>query len=359
MNVTTDTDKGQGFRELDQTAPAPPTPADRAATIQTALARQIERTRRSQSPHPHVYASAYRTCVRRMVLDMTVPDQLPPLPADVLARFRRGDDRERDLLVDLARAGRDAEPPFEVVGQQERFELKDRKGRTAIVGKVDARIAFDGVRAPLEVKAWSPFLVDRIERFADLFDMRWTLSGAFQLLAYLWGAGEPFGFVLLDQSGLPKLLPVELDAHLDRMEDFLTRAETALDHQRAGTLPDYLVGDAAECQRCPFYGSVCNPPLVREGATILSDPELEAMLERREALIPAGREYNDLDKTIKARLRGIEHGIVGAFAIEGTWGKQSRLELPPEVEPFFNQVKQRFTITDPKGRFTLNIARVG
>lgn len=339
------------------TTTATPSPAQLAGSIEASWADYLTRARRPASPHPYVYASGYRVCDRRMVLDMTKPEELPPFPAEVLAKFRRGDDRERDLLADLARIGRDAEPPFKVVGEQQRFELRDRKGRTAIVGKVDAQLDIAGATtAPLEVKAWSPQIVDRIETFSDLFEGTWTRSGAYQLLAYLYGANQPFGFILLDRSGLPHLLPVELDAHLDRMEDFLTRAEVALDHQRAGTLPDFLVGDAAECQRCPFFGGTCNPPLTSAGAVVLTDPELEASLERREELKAAGKEYDALDKLLKKQLRGIEHGIAGPFVIEGTWGRQSSLDLPADVE---KDLKAKYATVDPKGRFTLKITRLG
>ena len=244
-------------------------PATIATSIQTAWTAHLERQRRTPAPHPYVYASAYRTCERRMVLELTQPDQQPPFPAEVLAKFRRGEDRERELLIDLSRVGREAEPPFTVVAQQERFELRDHRSRVAIVGKVDARLQLaGGPMAPVEVKAWSPFLVDRIETFDDLFRSPWTRSGAYQLLTYLYGAGVPFGFLLLDRSGLPLLVPVELDRHLDALEDFLSRAERVLDHVAAGTLPDYL-DDPTECQRCPFYGAICNPPLRAAGAAVL------------------------------------------------------------------------------------------
>jgi len=326
-------------------------PYDIAASIGVAWARVLERERHPTSPHPTVYASAWRPCTRRMVLELTHCDQLPPHSANTLAKFRRGDDRERDLLIDLTRIGREAEPAFGVFGQQQRFALKDRKGRVAISGKVDARLKFDGAEPPIEVKAWSPTLVDRIETFDDLFESPWTRSGAHQLLAYLYGSGEPFGFLLLDRSGLPLLLPVELDPHLDRMEDFLTRAQVALDHREAGTLPDFLVGDAAECQRCPFYGGHCNPPIAHAGTQVLTDPELEELLQRREAVREAGQEYDRLDKEVKARLRGIESGVAGAFAIQGKWGKQSRLELPEAL-------RKQHTVVDPRGRFTLEITKV-
>jgi hypothetical protein len=288
-----------------------------------------------------------------MVLEMVACDQLPAFEANTLAKFRRGDDRERDLLADLTRIGRDAQPAFQIMGQQERFELKDRKGRIAIAGKTDARLVFPdlGFRPPLEVKAWSPQITDCIETFADVFESPWTRPGGYQLLSYLFGSNQPFGFLLLDRSGLPRLLPVELDQHLDRMEDFLSRSEEAIDHQRAGTLPDYLEGEPAECQRCSFYGSTCNPPLSSLGAKVLTDPDLEAELERREELRQAGQEYDRLDKTVKAKLRGVEMGIVGAFVVNGKWSKTSRLELPADV-------KARHTVTDPKGRFTLEITRL-
>jgi hypothetical protein len=328
-----------------------PPPAVIAEQVTAAWARYLARDARRSSPHRYVWASSWRVCDRRMAYEMTQPGTLPPWPPELLARFRRGNDRERDILGDLVRIGRDAEPPFTVIGQQERFELKDHKGRVAISGKVDARLQFDRQCPPLEVKAWSPFLVDRIQTFADLFDNPWTIGGAHQLLAYLYGAGEPFGFLLLDRSGLPLLLPVELEAHLDRMEAFLMKAERVIDHVEAGTLPDFLPDDPAECRRCAWYGHTCNPPLTANAATVLTDPELEAQLERREQLQAAGREYLDLDRTIKDRLRGIESGIIGKFQVTGTWGKQSRVDLPADL-------KRQYTVTDPKGRFTLEITKV-
>lgn len=327
------------------------TPTAIAERIGGAWANHLTRSSRPQTPHDYVYASSWRECERRMVYDLTHADQQPAFPAEVLAKFRRGDDRERDLLADLTRIGRDAEPTFKVIGQQERFTLRDHKSRTAIVGKVDARLDIDGQRPPLEVKAWSPFLVDRIEKFEDLFANPWTQSGGYQLLSYLYGSGEPYGFILLDRSGLPRLLPVELEPNLDRMEAFLVRAEGVLDHVQAGTLPDYH-DDAAECRRCPFYGAVCNPPLGATAPTVITDPELEVALERRERFKAAAHEYDQADRIVKEQLRGIEHAIIGPFHVRGKWGKQSKLEgLPPDLT-------KQYTVTNPKGRFTLDIVKL-
>lgn len=325
-------------------------PAVIAERIGTAWGSYLARGARPQTPHAYAYASSYRVCDRRMVYEMTVPELQPPWPPEVLAKFRRGDDRERDLLADLTRIGRDAEPSFTVVGQQDRFTLKDHKGRAAIVGKVDARLELEGIKAPIEVKAWSPMMTDRLETFADLFDNPWTRGGGYQLLSYLYGAGVPFGFLLLDRSGIPRLLPVELEPNLDRMEEFLTKAERAIDHAQAGTLPDFI-DDPGECRRCAWYGGVCNPPLSAIGAQLLTDPELEAALTRREALKKAADEFDDLDKDIKSKLRGVESGIAGPFQILGRWSKSSKVELPPDL-------KKQYTKTIDKGKFTLEITRL-
>jgi hypothetical protein len=318
--------------------------------IGSAWGAYLARGARPQTPHPYVYASSWRPCLRRMVYDCEQPETLPPWPPEVLAKFRRGDDRERDLLADLQRIGRDAEPAFAVMAQQERFALKDHQSRTAIVGKVDARIEIAGVRAPLEVKAWSPFIVDRLETFADVFDNPWTCAGGYQLLSYLYGAGEPFGFLLLDRSGIPRLLPVELEPHLDRMEAFLSTAEDVLDHLAAGTLPDYH-DDPAECRRCVWFGHICNPPLSANVATVLTDPELEIMLEKREMLKSAAYEFRDLDDKVKKQLRGVEAGIAGHFSISGRWSKTTKLELPDDV-------KRQYSRVDPRGRFVLQIDKL-
>jgi len=282
---------------------------------------------------------------------MTVPEQLPDWTPEVLQRFRRGRDRERDLIVDLARVGRDSLPPFTVIGQQQHFTLRDHKSRIAITGKIDARLDIGGEKPPVEIKSWSPNLVNRIETFADVLSNPFTASGAYQLLSYLLGSGEPYGLFLLDTLGLPKLIPVELEPNLDHVERFLSMAETVLDHVEAGSLPDYI-NDPAECKRCPCYGALCNPPLLSEnGAVILLDPELEAALEKRETLKAAADEYDDVDSEVKKKLRGIEIGVIGHFAIRGKWGTTSRVELPADL-------KRQYTTTNPRGRFTLDIARV-
>jgi hypothetical protein len=309
--------------------------------------------RQTPSRRQYTYAGSYESCDRKLVLLMTDGEKVIPFQTETLAKFHRGKDRERNMIIDLTRVGQHSNPTFEVIGQQERFELRDHKQRVAIVGKVDLRLFFGRNLPcpPVEVKDWDVHLTDRIKTFDDVFENQWTKKGGYQLLAYLFAAGESFGFLLLPRPGLPRLLPVELLPNLGRMEEFLSKAERSLDHREAGTLPDYIQ-DAAECKRCQFFGSVCNPPIMSgEGATVITDPEIETMLERRQELEGAADEYEKIDKRIKAQFRGIEQGICGPFILQGKYGKQTSYEVPEEI-------KKQYAKVDPKGRFTLTITKV-
>jgi hypothetical protein len=324
-----------------------------AAAVERAWQSWLLRSRRPFSAHSTVWASGWRACDRRMAYDLTQPDQQVPFDAATLARFRRGDDRERDLLADAQRIGRDADPPFDIVSQQERFEARGRSGAVVITGKVDARLRFErqSKGAPLEVKAWSPYLVEKITVFEDVMQNEYTRGGGYQLLLYLYGAAEPHGFLLLDRSGIPKLVVVELtDTNLGYIEEFLSKAERVVAHVAAGTLPDYI-DDAAECARCPYFGTACNPPLSAKDQQVFTDEALELDLERWWALREPGREWASLDRRLKEKLHGVENGLAGHFAISGTWGKYSRVVLPDDL-------KAKYTEVDPKGKFSLKVERL-
>ena len=335
------------------------TPQDIAQSIKESWSIFIQ-GEMGQSPmkREHIYASGYSPCTRRLTLDMTHGDKLEPFGPEVLARFRRGNDRERDLMADLAKVGRNAKPSFTVIGQQERLELKDRKGRKAITAKIDGRLDFgNNVKPPIETKSWSPNVTARINTFEDLFSSPWTIRGAHQLLVYLLGTGEEYGFLLLDKPSLPDLIPVVLEPYLDMTEAFLTAAEEAIDHKEADTLPGFI-DDPEECRRCPHFGLNCNPPIEHSGAGVETDPEIEANLDRMEELREGSKEYDLLNKKIKARYRGIEQVLVGKYIASGKWVKSTRYEVPEEVIKQIISLREPHKKVDPKGKFFLNISRL-
>lgn len=345
-------------------------PSELAAGISKGFADfiQHEEQRTRGSKRAYVYASAWRACTRQMALEMLEPDKLPDFSVDTLANLRRGKDRERDLLADFTRAGRNSDPSFEVIGREERFELRDHKSRVVIVGKVDAQLKMGRQTFPLEVKSWNPNLVARVETFEDLFSNRWTRAGGHQILAYLLGNNQPLGFFLLDRNGLPKLLEVELDKHLHRMEDFLARAEIAMDavdnltmapeYRKAGIDLPPFIQDASECRYCGFYGSVCNPPSSSAGAEMIVDENWVQKVERYAELMASGEEFEALGKEIRKKFRGIDMAIVGNVLLEGRWQRDTRYELPEAVRMQIDELKAPFAKRIDEGKFFLDVTRI-
>jgi hypothetical protein len=296
-----------------------------------------------------------------MTLRMTKSHELPPFKPEQLARFRRGKDRARNVKSDLEQAGRDAKPSFELIGAEERFEVRE-SDVVVITGKVDwkTRFAIPGTRPiPTEYKSWSPFLTDRIERFEDLFENRWTRKGAYQLLAYMWAMGSEIGFLVLDRPGIPKILPVSLfaneNANLARVEKFLILAATAVKHKNAGTLPGYIQ-DVEVCKACDFLGSHCQPPMLAgAGAKMFTDEFRMHHVQRYWEIVEAGKEYAKLWDVIKEDFRGVEYGLCSETLIQGKYGKNTTVVVPPEHQALYDSWKK----VDLKGKFTLKLTRLG
>lgn len=325
--------------------------------INNALCEYIEsenRRKKSQpKPHPYLYASSRRKCLRRSVYECTHPELMPEFSTDVKARFLRGEQREADLRNELTKAGQLSDPRFDFVGIQERVEIHDRKGRLIISGMIDGKMAWQTHDIwPAEIKAWHTNIVDRLETFEDLCNISWTWSGAHQLLSYLYATNSAYGVLILDRSGLPKLIPVSLEANLERMESFLKDAEIVVDHIENKSLPDYIM-DTEECAKCPYYGNTCNPPFMSgAGAQVITDPEVEQMLERRNELEEAATEYDHIDKAIKKKFyKAIEMAIAGKFLLEGKYEKYTSYEYPKDI-------KDKYRKVDPKGKYTLKITKI-
>jgi hypothetical protein len=332
------------------------------AAIEKAWAEHVEMENRRgpQDPHPYIYASSRRECRRRMYYECTDPNAFPQFDTDTKARFTRGNQRERDISIDLMRVGRLCIPKFDFIGQQERIGIFDRKGRKVISGKIDGFLKWEsGAQWPTELKSWSVFLTDRIFQFSDLFNNKWTKAGAFQLLAYLFEKNAPYGVMVLDRPGLPLLIPVSLEENLDKMESFIADGEAVVDAIEAKTPPPFIQ-DPAECKRCPVFGSLCQPVMAYAGAQIFTD---ELTIQKTERLadlqaMPELEEFEALDKWAKKTFRGVEQAVVGKCLVQGKWQKNTVYETTEAVDAKIDELKQPYKKTVEKGKFFLDITKV-
>lgn len=312
----------------------------------------VEEGRKPGAPRTHIYASGYRDCARRMYLETLYADKLGEFDVDTLARFRRGRDRERDIILLLAESGRYG--GFSVERTQEYVVLKHRRtAQPVITGRCDGFIhTQSGEKYPFEVKAWTPQISERVHCFEDILNNKWTRSSAHQILTYLYGTESPIGILVIDGLALPKLITVNLFDYLEQMENFVRTAEAIVDHINEGTEPPYT--DNAElCRECPLFGGLCNPPTISygEGLKIVTDEAIISQIERWQQLKPVVEEFEELDKVIKEQFRGCESAIAGRFAIQGKWSSITTYNIPKEI-------KEQYKVTNEKGRFTLTIKEI-
>jgi hypothetical protein len=278
-----------------------------------ALERRIE-----SYPRNNPIASDLGPCAREMTLSILHWQEKPLIGPDLKARFERGNLIEDAVLRELDALGLRARV------ERTPFEIRDKQGRIALRGRIDGFIEWQGREFPMEVKSLDPNIFRRINTLEDFDRYQWTAKYPRQLHAYLYGKDLEHGFFLLDDcTGRWKLIPVALD--FAAMEDILRRCEAAVDaveRIRKGapeetTLPGYHP-DAAVCRRCVWFGRLCLPPGVSgNGIAILDAPELEVKLDRRAELEAAADEYDDLDREVKAAVRGQERLVVGNWLVQG------------------------------------------
>jgi len=328
-------------------------------SLTAAWQADLVRQRRPRDPNAavwqpqNVWASRRRACTRASALDMLHPEDDDSFGPASLERFAQGEEAESAIMARLNRIGPFFDPPFKVVEQQFRFDVKDRDGIVLISGKMDGRIRFgnESARIPVEVKSGRTY--DGCRTVEDLDRGVWSRSAVDQLLAYLLGASEPWGFILVRRfSDLPQFIPVRLEEHLPRAEAFLQQARRAVDarHGRA-PLPEFTQ-DVAECRRCPHMGKSCTPPLdYGAGVKVIADESLVMLAETRERLESAHKDYERADSGLKEALRGIEQGILGPFQVKGQWQRGTTYDVPKEI-------KEQYKHVDEKGRFLLRIERV-
>ncbi len=306
---------------------------DIPSTLDAETARRIKAW-----PHPTNRASeAGHPCIRFLVLARE-HNELRALHSVELQRiFDEGNVQEDALMREMQDAG------LRVIEQQRAYEWS----KFQLTGRIDGKLAVNGSSIPLELKSCSPNV------FAGIKDMppiemlharySWIRKYPAQILLYMLMEGSEFGVMVFKNktSGEKCQKVFELDG------DFLVYAETIL--QKLEAVNMYVKnGDCPapalieDCRGCAFAKTSCFPGEdYGPGVGILSDPEIESKLERRERLEPAAKEFEALDKEIKEILRG-KTVVVGPFMIESKPYETTTYEIPKDMKAQYAVKKQSF-----------------
>jgi hypothetical protein len=329
-------------------------PQEYAAAVEAAWTEHLRGEHRQYAlPRDYVYASGRRSCVRRMVLDMTHPEDEGPPDAARMERFSRGNEREQNIVARLFQIGPRATPPFHVVEGQRPFRVRDRDGLLLISGRIDGRLAFGHQYRPIfEVTGGDSYRA--VKALPDLDRSPWTSHKLDQLLCYMLAEAEPHGLLVIERTGnIPLFLPVALEEHLERAEGFLRDARAAVLAAKAeAPLPPWTQ-DAAECRRCPHLGASCTPPSLSygPGARVIDDERLVRLAEECEELRPAAKRHDKAWDELRGALRGTELAIIGPYVAHGKWKSRTEYRVPAEVKASYKTVI-------PEGSFEVELERV-
>jgi hypothetical protein len=214
---------------------------------------------------------------------------------------------------------------FEVVRESDR-PTQYKVGRAVISGRPDGRvIGFRGTKYKppliLEAKSMSGYQWEAVSTAKDLLTSPSVWVRSYYAQGHMYALLESLPRILFvlknKQTGMLKAILDELD--YGYAEQILQRVERLHPMVERGIDPDPIPFDLGICGDCGWKGQCYPARSFGDGATVLDDAELIALLERREQLRPSSAEYERLDKAVKDRLKreGVKFAIVGPFIIDG------------------------------------------
>lgn len=262
-----------------------------------------------QYPHPNNRASeAGHSCVRFLVLSRLHPEKKALHDVGLQRIFDEGNLHERAMLREIQDAG------FEVVEQQRPFEWK----KFQLSGRIDGKIHLNSTLMPLEIKSCSPNIFPSIKDSTteDMIHSKyvWIRRYPAQIMLYMMMAGVDVGMIIFKNKTTGEKCQKNFKIDYGYVESILKKLEKVNKHVTKNELPEVEISE--ECNSCGFSKTACFPDKdYGPGFVILSDKEKEEMLNRREELKGYTKEYNSLDKKLKAHFKG-QNVICGDFKIE-------------------------------------------
>ncbi|MDE2106465.1 MAG: hypothetical protein KGL39_55135 [Patescibacteria group bacterium] len=292
---------------------------DLVAPYKAEIKRRIE----TWPQHTNRASSLGHPCERHLTYCRTASEKRQKPSVELQQRFEDGklhEDAVLRILEDARVEREDGHKARLLVMQRQRDLSIDPFFRThQISGHPDAMVAVEDDPAhiyPVDCKSCSQYVYGRLNTLTDMQRDKsaYVRSYPAQLQLYCLGTGEPEGaFLLKDKnSGDVKQIDVPLD--YDYAEQLVQKADRINAHVAAGTLPE-PIDDGEVCQSCDFR-HIC-PVDINYGPPLraLDDPEVIDKLNLWERLKPLAKEFEAIDKEVKALFAGEPNLIVGDFHI--------------------------------------------
>jgi hypothetical protein len=290
--------------------------------IQDRMDASLERQRRTSIHRSNWASSLGEPCDRARFLWRTKPETAEPISLDGLRAIANGIEEEAAIKAYLSQLG------FTVY--TDRPEKKGRWERYNISAWADFWISLNGStpilaehKAPTVEWTWA-----KIDNAADLkgASSEWHRKWYSQCQTTMLVHDEERMLFFLKRPGKKewKIFWVALD--MADAEIAVKRADQDETNVINGFCPPFYEADPTHCQRCPFFGRACNPPLKFNAAQYCADEDMIEAIRRHEELKPLAAEYNALDDKVKKPFKNSEAvgqiSIVGDFQITVKEGKR-------------------------------------
>lgn len=270
--------------------------------------------------HTNRASEAGHPCLRYLVLRRTHWQHASLHDVRLQLLFDEGNLQEAAVLRDLQDAG------LTVIEQQRDYEWRQFQLTAHLDGKV---VLSSTEAAPIECKSMSPYIWENVHTLEDLIhsDKPWLKKYPAQIQLYLLLANAERGFLILKNKSTGELKEIEVRLDLAYTESILQKLERVNSHVAAGTVPDAMLYEEAVCEKCPFFQTVCLVEVTRTALELSDDHDLASKLDRRQALQSAAKEYEALDKEIKAKVKDLEKVVCGEFLILGKEVKRKAYQV--------------------------------
>lgn len=264
-------------------------------------------------------------CERYLFLLIKHWEEQKPHDVGLQNIFDLGNTLEAHTIENIKEAG------FEVVTPTVRSWKVDVAGGI-ITGREDIRIKDEnGELLPVEIKGISPFEFDRLNTVNDFLNSKKSYIRGYpaQLFIYMYKFAKEKGFFALTNklTGETKFIEVPFD--YDYGEKMLQKAERIYAALASDTPPE-ACEDISVCDGCSL-SHVCGQ-CRRAPADIDLDDELDALIDRKQELAPLKKEYDEVDKQIKARVGEREKVITGGYLITRTSFVKKAFTVPESVQ---------------------------
>ncbi len=289
-----------------------------------------KRSRRSYPCHTNRASSVGHPCLKFLVYSRTHWETQPLPPLGLQYIFDEGNAHE-DIVLDLLRKS-----GLKLIEQQRAYEFREFKITAHIDAKLMVSIDIIVPAIPFEIKSSEPYSWSKMDTPEDMINSKkiWWRKYPAQVQMYIamsygitgdkpgnikCNVPDGMGIMITKNKLNGRLKQINFTNNDEFLNDILHKCTIINKHVDEGTLPDPIEPDEDVCGRCSFK-SICIPDVTFGDALSMEYNEyLHGLLKERNALDPARKRYNEIDKEVKQSIKGWGNHLLGSFHITGKY----------------------------------------